>query len=90
MLYVGSSRSRLYDTITRHFQRWHRNKRFWKGLHGAGHDPGMTYPRAGHEVAILTTACGDHLHVEAAWIDELAPRDNLVKAPDGELEDAPF
>lgn len=90
VLYVGSSKSRLYDTITRHFQSWRRAKRWWKGYAGH-HDPGMTYERSRCEVAVILTACGDHLEEEARQIQRLHPRDNLVMSPDGsELEDAPF
>lgn len=90
VLYVGSSKSRLYDTITRHFQSWRRSKRFWKDYTGP-HDPGMTYDRSRCEVAVIVTDCGDHLDEEARQIQRLHPRDNLVMAPNGEeLEDAPF
>jgi len=88
IVYVGSSRKRLYDTITRHFQRWHRAKKFWKGLRGAGHDPGMTYDRSICSVAIVTCACGDERTLEAHWIAKYSPRDNLTEHPDGEA--APF
>lgn len=88
VLYVGSSKSRLYDTITRHFQSWKRKKNFWKGLAGAGHDPGMTYNRSTCEVAIRLSSCGDERNEEARTIARLTPRDNLVERPDG--EDAPF
>lgn len=93
VVYVGSSKARLYDTITRHFQAWRRSKKFWRGAYGrggAGHDPGMTYDRGACEIAVLTCACGDHLVMEAAWIEKFSPRDNLVKDPSGELEESPF
>jgi hypothetical protein len=91
IVYVGSSKARLYDTVTRHFQQWKRQKRWWKGAYGAGHDPGVTYERGRCEVAIMTCACGDHLGLETMWIETLRPRDNLVEKPDGsELEDSPF
>jgi hypothetical protein len=88
VLYVGSSRARLYDTVTRHFQQWKRKKNWWKGLHGAGHDPGLVYQRGRCEVGVRTVACGTELDAEADLIARLKPRDNLVENPDG--EDAPF
>jgi hypothetical protein len=90
VLYVGSSRAQLYDTITRHFQQWKRKKNYWKGMRGAHHDPGMTYSRARCEVAVRLCSCGEQTEEEAATIKRLRPRDNLVEHPDGELEDAPF
>ena len=87
VLYVGSSGGRLYDTITRHFQQWKRDKKWWSGLRGGGatgHDPGVTYARGRCELAIMTCRKGDHLAYEAYFIDTLKPRDNLVKDPAGE------
>jgi hypothetical protein len=89
-VYAGSSKKRLYDTVTRHFQQWKRKKNWWKGLHGAGHDPGLVYSRGRCEVAAYTVACGEELVEETNLIERLQPRDNLVTRPDGELEDAPF
>ena len=83
VLYVGSSKKRLYDTITRHFQQWKRKKKWWKGAYGAGHDPGLVYQRGRCEAAIATCACGAELEEEARWIERLQPRDNLVESPDG-------
>jgi len=88
-LYVGSSKNRLYDTITRHFQQWKRRKNWWKGAYGAGHDPGMTYLRSRCEVAVRVVACGDQLDEESRLIAKLRPRDNLVEHPDGD-EEIPF
>ena len=62
--------------------------RSWKSI-GRDGDPCVTYERGECEVAVFTCVCGDHLHLESAWIEELSPRDNLVEHPDG-LEDAPF
>ncbi len=89
VLYVGSSASHLYDTISRHFQQWKRQKNWWKGLHGAHHDPGMTYRRSLVCVAVRITPKGDHFAEEAELIQRLHPRDNLVQNPDGE-EPVPF
>lgn len=91
-LYVGSSKGNLYNTITRHFQQWKRQKNWWKGYHhGQGHDPGLTYARSGHQVAIEYVPGGKYLEREAALIAKLKPRDNLTQNPaGGELEPAPF
>ncbi len=92
VVYVGSSKGNLYNTVTRHFQRWKREKNWWKGLHhGVGHDPGLTYSREGHQVAIEYVPGGQYLEREAELIKKLKPRDNITQRPDGgELEDAPF
>jgi hypothetical protein len=84
VLYVGSSTSRLYDTISRHFQQWGRQKRFWKEMRGAHHDPGMTYARGRCEVAVRLVACGKERDEEASLIAKLSPRDNLTENPGGE------
>ena len=88
VLYVGSSSTRLYDTLTRHFQQWRRYKSFWKNQYAEGHDPGLTYDRARVEVAVRMTAPADSLDEEARLIRRLAPRDNILGQP--ELEDTPF
>lgn len=90
VLYVGSSASKLYGTITRHFQQWGRKKQFWRGMRGAGHDPGLTYQRGRCEVSVCHTRRGDHLEAEAALIVLLRPRDNLVTRPDGGDGEVPF
>ena len=94
VLYVGSAKANLYATVTRHFQQWKRKKKWWSGQYGAGHDPGMTYDRATHQVAVIVLASNaDHLKREAELIEELSPHDNLVERPDGgehELETVPF
>lgn len=81
LLYVGSSSTRLYETLTRHFQRWRRYKGFWAGQYAEGHDPGLTYDRARVEVAIHFTSPHDSLDVEARLIHRLQPRDNLLGQP---------
>ena len=35
-LYVGSSNGKLYDTLTRHFQTWSRQKKFWEKAYSSG------------------------------------------------------
>ncbi len=90
VLYAGSAKNDLYDTLTRHFQSWRRKKQWWKGLRGQGaHDPGLVYKRSRCEVAIVLTGRDERLEVEAALIQRFAPRDNLVEHPDGATETEP-
>lgn len=96
VVYVGSSRKRLYDTVTRHFQQWKRTPRGRRAAkynyhrtHETDHDPGMVYSRNNCQIAVYTVACGDELEEETKLIHRYQPRDNLVENPDG-LEDAPF
>ena len=89
VLYVGSSKGKLYATITRHTQKWRRSKRFWSGMRGTTeHDPGETYSRDAVEVAFAITSAPQHLVAETMLIHRLKPRDNLVERPSG--EDPPF
>ena len=88
LLYIGSSSSRLYDTLTRHFQQWRRYKGYWRGQYAEGHDPGLTYTRARVEVAVKVTPPAHALDEEARLIHRLNPRDNVIGQD--ELEDAPF
>lgn len=83
VVYVGSSKARLYDTVTRHFQQWKRHKNWWKGQYGAHHDPGLTYQRGRCQVAVKIVPCGQELTEEARLIDRLRPRDNITAHPDG-------
>ena len=90
-LYVGSSAGRLYDTLTRHFQKWRRWKGFWKGQYGEGADPGLTYPRAAVEVAVRLTSSDDALDEEMRAIARLRPRDNQIGQPDAAADESvPF
>ncbi len=90
VLYIGSAKKDLYDTMTRHFQHWRRSKQWWKGMRGPGaHDPGLVYKRSRSEVAIQLTEEDERLEVEAALIQRFAPRDNLVEHPDGAAEADP-
>jgi hypothetical protein len=87
VLYVGSAKHDLYATMTRHFQGWRRNKKWWKGLRGQGaHDPGLVYKRSSSDVAIQLTEQDERLEVEAALIERFTPYDNLVAHPDGAAE----
>ena len=89
VLYVGqSSAGKLYETVTRHLQKWRRYKGYWRGQYAEGHDPGLTYDRDSVDVAIKITSPGDALDEEARLIRLLRPRDNLLGRP--ELEEAPF
>ncbi len=90
VVYIGSARKNLYDTMTRHFQSWRRKKKWWVGMRGRGaHDPGLVYQRAQCEVAIQLTEEAERLEVEAALIHRFLPRDNIVEHPDGATEADP-
>jgi hypothetical protein len=89
IVYVGSSASRLYDTLTRHFQQWRRYKGFWRGQFGEGHDPGLTYDRDSVEVATRTTSPSASLDEEMRLIARLRPRDNVLGRP-ADAEPIPF
>ena len=78
IVYVGSSAGSLYNTLTRHFQRWRRYKGFWRGQYAEGHDPGLTYDRDSVEVAIRLTSPAASLEEEMRLIARLKPRDNLI------------
>jgi hypothetical protein len=69
---------------------WRRYKGFWAGQYAEGHDPGLTYPRDGVEVAIRFTRSDNSLDEEARLIQRLRPRDNVLGQPPEELEEAPF
>ena len=90
--YVGSStKGRLYDTLTRHFQTWGRKKQWWRGMRGAGHDPGLVYKRSMSCVAVVICSSERAKIAEAKLIQRLKPRDNLVERPDGgDQEIIPF
>ena len=88
VLYIGESHtSKLYETLTRHFQRWRRWKGFWRGQYGEGHDPGLTYERNSVEVAARITTPARAIDEEARLIRRLSPRDNLRGQRE---EDVPF
>jgi hypothetical protein len=92
-VYVGESHAnRLYDTLTRHFQRWRRSKKFWTGQYGGqGHDPGLTYPRDRVTVAVRVLSPERAIAEEARLIARLRPRDNLIGQPTDEADDVvPF
>jgi hypothetical protein len=90
ILYVGSSAGTLYDTVTRHFQRWRRWKGFWKGQYAEGHDPGLTYPRDSVEVAVRLTSPANSLDEEMRLIARHKPRDNLLGQTAPADEEVPF
>jgi hypothetical protein len=97
-LYVGSSATDLYRTLTRHFQDWRRGKDSNRYYRRTGHDPGIVLPRDRCEAAVqLVTTAGDlHRKTEAALIARFRPIHNLVEHPDGgevtlgELDEVPF
>lgn len=92
VVYVGESHSgNLYKTLTRHFARWNRGKKWWIGAYRPQQsDPGHTYDRGDCEVAIFVGNKEAALKKQAAWIQTLKPRDNLVDGGGQELEEAPF
>jgi hypothetical protein len=86
ILYVGESHaSKLYETLTRHFQLWRRYKGFWRGQYAEGHDPGVTYERNSVEVAARITTPASAIDEEARLIRRLSPRDNLRGQPEEEI-----
>lgn len=90
IVYVGSSTTQLYDTLTRHFQLWRRWKGFWRGQYGERHDPGLTYPRDSVEVAVRVTSPANALEEELRLIRRLVPRDNVIGQPEATEEPIPF
>jgi hypothetical protein len=90
IVYVGSSASQLYATLTRHFQSWRRWKGFWRGQYGEGHDPGLTYKRDSVEVAVRLTSPSKSLDEEMRLIARLMPRDNVIGQPEQADEEIPF
>lgn len=94
IVYVGESHSsRLYQTLTRHFQTWRRLKKFWRDQYGGqGHDPGLTYDRARCTVAVRVLPADRAMDEEARLIMRLRPRDNLIGQPEdlGTDEAVPF
>jgi len=88
VVYVGESHTgNLYKTMTRHFQRWSRGKKFWKGAYSpAQTDPGHTYARESIEVAFQVCPRGEALALQEDWIRRLQPRDNSAAA----AEETPF
>lgn len=88
-LYVGESHAgRLYETLTRHLQRWKRWKAFWRDQYAeSDHDPGVTYDRASVEVAARVLSPERALDEEARLIRTLKPRDNVNRV---EVDDVPF
>jgi hypothetical protein len=90
IVYVGSSSTQLYATLTRHFQQWRRYKGFWRGQYGQGHDPGLTYPRDAVDVAIRRTSPSTSLDEEMRLIARLRPRDNLIGQREPATHEVPF
>jgi excinuclease UvrABC nuclease subunit len=91
VLYVGESHTgSLYKTLTRHFQSWHRGKKFWRGQYAPEQtDPGHSYERTSSiEVAVQTSSPTRAVALQSEWIRSLKPRDNVALVE--ELEEAPF
>jgi hypothetical protein len=92
VVYVGESHTgNLYKTLTRHFARWNRGKKWWVGAYRPQQsDPGHTYDRGDCEVMVFVGTKAEAVAKQAKWIAELKPRDNLVDGNGQELEEAPF
>lgn len=74
--YVGESHTgRLYETLTRHFQRW------------TGRTSGPTFARASVEVAVVCTRADRAVPTQNALIRRLRPTLNVVGAAE---EEVPF
>ncbi len=71
-VYVGSSQSDLYGTITRHFQNWNR-------LSG-GPRPGVVFNRKDVLVGVELVPAQQARQREQDWIDEYEPTENSVDA----------
>jgi len=85
-LYVGESHTgKLYETLTRHLQRWTRWKSWWRDQYAENHDPGVTYERSSVDVAARVLSPSAALDEEARLIRTLKPRDNVNR-----VDDVPF
>ena len=74
LVYIGESHSgKLYETLTRHLQRWKL-------------DEAHAYRRSDCEVAIAITTAAEAPPLQAHWICELQPRDNVYEV----CEEIPF
>ena len=81
---------RLFQTITRHFQQWRRDKAWWSFQFGRAHDPGVTYPRGNVEVAVRVTPASRAIDTQGALMRRLQPRDNVISWPAEVAEEVPF
>ena len=72
IVYVGESHSgRLYEAMTRHFQRWKRRNQAL----------GLVYDRESVEVATRIVPPRSAIAEESRLIRRLEPRDNVVRRP---------
>ncbi len=70
IVYVGESHTgRLFQTITRHFQRW------------KGKTAGPTYPRSKVQVAIVRCPAKQAVDLQDNLIAEFRPKDNIANKP---------
>jgi hypothetical protein len=81
VVYIGESHTgNLYGTLTRHFQQWRRGKRWWVGqFQPAQTDPGHTYDRGDHEVAVIVATPKRAVTIQDELIRKLEPRDNALE-----------
>lgn len=78
LLYIGSSKTNIRNTLYRHFQRWN-DKRFWEEERGyrVSH---TTYKKHTIDVKLLVTYDGTAaFRLEKYFILKLNPRDNRLK-----------
>lgn len=92
ILYVGESHAgKLYETLSRHLQRWRRWKSYWRGQYAqSDHDPGVTYDRESVEVATRVLPPEEAIDEEARLIRALKPRDNVNRVDVIDVDDVPF
>lgn len=87
IVYVGESHSdRLYATITRHFQTWRRLNGYRRDT---PNDPGVWYPRAESEVAVVVTDPDAARPLQDDLIRRLEPEDNVIGHPGAGVEREP-
>lgn len=87
LAYIGESHTgSLYETSTRHFQRWTRSKA--QDREYSKHDPGLTYPRGRCTMAAVICHKDKAIALQDRLIAKMKPRDNIAGAPDD--SDVPF
>jgi hypothetical protein len=81
IVYIGEShRGHLYGTITRHFQKWSRDKKHFAGQYvESENDPGLTYDRDRCRVAVYTFVRSGEaaIALQDRAIAYYEPRDNV-------------
>jgi len=93
IVYVGESHTgRLYETMTRHFQSWRRDRAWFRGIFVASeNDPGTRYDREACQVAVRVTKTGGAaIEQQARLIRKLEPRDNILETNKRDRDDDPL